>query len=117
MKPAEILSIIEEACGTSIYQTKRQQAHDLIKKKEMKIQETNRLLEEDIKPQFEKLEQDKKTFDYYNEVDAKIKERQRLETAYEYSELVKVVEDKSGTKTALTKEIDDFKLRIANAKQ
>ena len=50
MKPAEILSIIEEACGTSIYCSKRQQAKELIKKKELKIGETNRLLEEDIKP-------------------------------------------------------------------
>ena len=87
MKPAEILSLIEEACGTSIYCAKRQQAKDLIKKKDLKIAETNRLLEEDIKPQFEKLEQDKRTYDYFTELSHQILDKQRLETAYEYSEL------------------------------
>jgi chromosome segregation ATPase len=37
MKPAEILSLIEEASGVSQYQAKRLQAFELIKKKEMKI--------------------------------------------------------------------------------
>lgn len=37
MKPAEILGLIEEASGTSLYHSKRTQAMEHIKKKEMKI--------------------------------------------------------------------------------
>ena len=112
MKPPEILSLIEEACGTSIYCQRRRTAQETIKKKELKIAETDRLLEQDIKPQFDKLENDKKNFDHFTELGAKITDKQRLSTAYEYSELLKVIEDKSSTKENLTADIANYQNRV-----
>ena len=39
MKPVEILGLIEEAAGTSLYQHKREQAINLVKRKDLKIAE------------------------------------------------------------------------------
>lgn len=37
MKPPEILSMIEEATGTSMYEAKKESAHKMIEKKETKL--------------------------------------------------------------------------------
>ena len=37
MKPKELLGMIEEAAGTSLYQTKREHAENHIRKKELKL--------------------------------------------------------------------------------
>ena len=39
----------------------------LIEKKELKIKETQRVLDEDVQPQFLQLTEDKRNFDKYNE--------------------------------------------------
>lgn len=41
MKPIEILSMIEEAAGTSLYETKREISLKMIDKKDSKLQELN----------------------------------------------------------------------------
>lgn len=41
MKPPEILSMIEEAAGTRMYETKKQAAQKTIEKKDAKLQELN----------------------------------------------------------------------------
>ena len=39
-------------------------------------------------------------------------EKQRLATAYEYNELLKVIEDKSSTKENLIRDIESYKNRV-----
>ena len=55
MKPKELLGMIEEAAGTSLYQTKREQAENHIRKKELKLQEINNILTKEVTPKLEKL--------------------------------------------------------------
>ena len=58
MKPIEILGLLEEAAGTSIYEIKKDSSLKLIKKKENKLEEITKLLVEEISPQLEKLMKD-----------------------------------------------------------
>ncbi len=46
MKPMEILSMIEEAAGTRMYESKKQAALKTIEKKESKVAEINRTMSE-----------------------------------------------------------------------
>ena len=46
----EVLGLIEEAAGISLYQTKKDQTIALMKKKDMKLQEINRILEQEVNP-------------------------------------------------------------------
>lgn len=43
MKPPEILSMIEEATGTSMYESKKDSAQRMIEKKENKLSQINRV--------------------------------------------------------------------------
>lgn len=62
MKPIEVLGLLEEAAGTSIYEMKKESALKTIKKKENKLEEINKLLQEEISPQLEKLIKDKQNY-------------------------------------------------------
>lgn len=62
MKPLEILGLLEEAAGTSIYEIKKEAALKTIKKKENKLEEINKILAEEITPQLEKLIKDKQNY-------------------------------------------------------
>ncbi len=62
MKPPEILSMIEEAAGTRMFETKKQTALKTIEKKDTKLEEINRVLQEEIIPTIERLRQDRNTF-------------------------------------------------------
>ncbi|MCV4626735.1 hypothetical protein OFC18_32165, partial [Escherichia coli] len=50
MKPPEILSMIEEAAGTRMYEYKKIAAQKTIEKKEAKLKEIKTILEEEITP-------------------------------------------------------------------
>ena len=65
MKPVEVLGLIEEACGTSLYKIKREQAENHIKKKELKVAEINSILVQDVTPKLDQLQEDKNKFDVY----------------------------------------------------
>jgi structural maintenance of chromosome 2 len=59
MKPMEILGLIEESAGISLYQTKKEQTINLIKKKDAKLVEINKILEEEVNPSLEALKKEK----------------------------------------------------------
>jgi hypothetical protein len=55
MRPIEILGMIEEAAGTRMFETRKRKAVETIEKKENKLIEINRVLEDDITPRLDKL--------------------------------------------------------------
>ena len=66
MKPREILSLIEEAAGISAYQNKKDQTLAVIKKKDTKLQEIEKILVEEINPQLEVLKKEKDDLALFN---------------------------------------------------
>ena len=46
MKPKEILGMVEEACGTRLYEMKKAQAQKTMEKKDVKVSEITKILEE-----------------------------------------------------------------------
>ncbi|RZC89362.1 hypothetical protein C5167_029266 [Papaver somniferum] len=60
MKPPEILSMLEEAAGTRMYETKKEDALKTLEKKQSKVDEINRLLNCEILPALEKLRKEKR---------------------------------------------------------
>ena len=98
MRPAEVLSLIEEAKGTSAYLQKKVQAMKTIEKKRAKLEETQRIMNEEVMPQYERLMEDKQNFDRYKEVSEAIKEKNRIYLAYDYNQLKAQVEDKDGNR-------------------
>ena len=62
MKPAEILSMIEEAAGTKLYENKKRQALKTLEKKETKLNEINAIVSEEITPTIKKLKDERFEF-------------------------------------------------------
>lgn len=48
MKASEILGLVEEACGTRLYEMKKVQAQKTMEKKESKVSEINKILREGV---------------------------------------------------------------------
>ncbi|EOD10000.1 hypothetical protein EMIHUDRAFT_465321 [Emiliania huxleyi CCMP1516] len=55
MKPVETLGMIEEAAGTRMFELKKQQSIKIMEKKETKLDEIKRLINDDIAPRLDKL--------------------------------------------------------------
>ncbi|KAI9843099.1 MAG: Structural maintenance of chromosomes protein 2 [Thelocarpon superellum] len=84
MKPVEILSMIEEAAGTRMFEDRRDKAFKTMAKKEMKVQEITELLKEEIEPKLEKLRTEKRTFLDFQQTQSDLERLTRLVVAHDY---------------------------------
>lgn len=87
MRPTEILSLIEEAKGTSAYLEKKKSAMATITKKEQKLAEVERIMQEDVMPKFGRLMEEKENFDNFKAISEQVQEKRRIYLAYNYSNL------------------------------
>ena len=62
MKPTEVLSMVEEAAGTKMFEDRKTKAIATMAKKERKVEEINTLLLEDIIPKLDHLRSEKRVY-------------------------------------------------------
>ena len=84
MKPPEILSMIEEAAGTRMFETKKQAALKTIEKKQMKVDEITRVIEEDIGPKLFQLQGEAKCYQEWSSNNGELERLERICLAYSY---------------------------------
>lgn len=84
MKPVEILSMIEEAAGTRMFEDRKEKAHKTMAKKEMKVQEITELLREEIEPKLDKLRTEKRAFLDFQQTQSDLERLTRLVVAHDY---------------------------------
>ena len=84
MKPIEILGMIEEAAGTRMFETKKQNALKTIEKKETKLTEIDRVMKEEVTPRLEKLGKERSAYLEFTSLSAEIESSGRIVQAYEY---------------------------------
>ncbi|XP_076291104.1 structural maintenance of chromosomes 2 isoform X2 [Lasioglossum baleicum] len=104
MKPAEILSMIEEAAGTRMYENKKEAALKTIEKKDSKLNEINNILKEELGPKLEKLKEEKSQYVEFQRIERELEHCKRICLAWKYvnainesqkaEENVQVVRDK-----------------------
>ena len=87
MKPAARLSMLEEAAGTRMFEQKKTMAQQMVQKKDMKLGEIDRQLEDDMKPTLEKREKDRRDYDQYIQSRNQIEVLSRMKLAYDYEHL------------------------------
>jgi len=86
MKPIEILGLLEEAAGTKMYETKKQAALRTMDKKQVKVDEINKLLSDDIMPALDKLRKEKVQYMEWQNACALLERLERFCVAYKYTE-------------------------------
>ncbi|KAI9860275.1 MAG: Structural maintenance of chromosomes protein 2 [Vezdaea acicularis] len=84
MKPVEILSMIEEAAGTRMFEDRRDKAFKTMAKKEMKVQEITELLKDEIEPKLDKLRTEKRAFLDFQQTQSDLERLTRLVVAHDY---------------------------------
>ncbi|NP_001027796.1 structural maintenance of chromosomes protein 2 [Takifugu rubripes] len=82
MKPPEILAMIEEAAGTRMYECKKISAQKTIEKKEAKLKEIQTILDEEITPTMQKLQEERSSYLEYQKLMREIQHLTRLHVAW-----------------------------------
>ncbi|XP_029423447.1 structural maintenance of chromosomes protein 2-like [Nannospalax galili] len=108
MKPPEILSMIEEAAGTRMYEYKKIAAQKTIEKKEAKLKEIKTILEEEITPTIQKLKEERSSYLEYQKVMREIEHLSRLYIAYQFL----LAEDTKERSAEELKEMQDKILKL-----
>jgi structural maintenance of chromosome 2 len=93
MKPHEILGMVEEAAGTRMYETKRVAAIKTIDKKQMKVDELNAVLAEEITPTLERLRGEKQNYLKWSKNNADIERIDRFVIASDFMKAQKALEN------------------------
>lgn len=84
MKPPEILSMVEEAAGTRMYEGKKLAAYKTIEKKDAKLAELNEILQQDLGPRLQKLKDDRAKYLEYQKVQREADHLSRIHIAWKY---------------------------------
>lgn len=87
MRPKEILSLIEEAAGTKMFEDRREKAERTMARKEVKLQENTALLQEEIQPKLDKLKNEKRAFLDFQTIQADLEKITKVVTVYDYKSL------------------------------
>ncbi|EZA59560.1 hypothetical protein DMN91_011082 [Ooceraea biroi] len=127
MRPAEILSMLEEAAGTKMYEKKKQSALVTIEKKDTKLKEINDILNEEIGPKLNKLKEERTQYVEFQRIERELEHSKRIYLAWKYlaalnvsqktEEDVKTVQNKIDSKSegiaAGEEEIKDIEEKYA----
>ncbi|KAF8398481.1 hypothetical protein HHK36_017410 [Tetracentron sinense] len=90
MKPPEILSMLEEAAGTRMYETKKEAALKTLEKKQSKVDEIDKLLDHEILPALEKLRKERMQYMQWANGNAELDRLRRFCVAYEFVQAEKI---------------------------
>ncbi|GAA5979962.1 hypothetical protein JCM10908_001481 [Rhodotorula pacifica] len=92
MRPVEILSMIEEAAGTSMFEEKKDKAVKTMSKKEKKLEEIQSLLKEEIVPKLDRLREEKRVFLEFQKTSSELERLGKLVIAWDWLQDHKRVE-------------------------
>lgn len=119
MKKEEILGMVEEAAGTRMFEDRRDKAIKAMAKKEVKVQELQQLLAEEIDPKLDRLRQEKRAFLDFQQTQNDLEYLTRLVVASDYVKYQerlnlgeKDLVDKNSTCQALQENADKLKHEI-----
>ncbi|CBI24628.3 unnamed protein product, partial [Vitis vinifera] len=115
MKPPEILSMLEEAAGTRMYETKKEAALKTLEKKQSKVDEIDKLLDQEILPALEKLRKERMQYMQWANGNAELDRLKRFCIAYEFVQAEKIRDSAvSGVEQVKTKiaDIEDSHKRM-----
>eukprot|EP01038_Epipyxis_sp_PR26KG_P009047 gene9047-12200_t len=104
MKPVETLAMIEEAAGTRMFETKKQQAIKTIAKKQEKVDEITRCIDNEITPTLDNLRSQRQDYHAWLSNNTEFERIDRLCIAYEFNNESKAVQSSQDLSQSLANE-------------
>ena len=95
LKPADLVAMLEETAGTSLYNEKKEDSLKIMRSKEKKVLEIEEILNNEIMPQMEKLRNEKKDYLLWKSVEMELQRLNKLLRAYEFFSKKGLVEGKA----------------------
>ena len=114
MKPHEILSMLEEAAGTRMYESKKEAALKTLDKKQTKVDEIDKLLEEEILPTIDKLRKERGEYMKWAAGNDALERLRRFCVAHEFVTLDDELRGRAETTKKLRDESDALDARAAD---
>ena len=111
MKPPEILSMLEEAAGTRMYENKKESALKTLEKKQTKVDEIDKLLEEEILPTIEKLRKERGEYMKWAAGNDSLERLRRFCVAYEYTLARQAVDDRGSVEAEVRDKLGELDAR------
>jgi structural maintenance of chromosome 2 len=122
MRPPEILSMIEEAAGTRMFEDRKAKAVGTITRKDKKVAEYNSLMTDEIVPQLNKLRKEKAEYLRLQKVEAELAKIGKVLRGWEWWEGTrrveakgKEIEEAESRKETIQEEIEGLKERVQTA--
>ena len=115
MKPPEILGMLEEAAGTRMYENKKEGALKTLDKKQTKVDEIDKLLEEEILPTIEKLRKERGDYMKWAAANDNLERLRRFCVAYDFVKAQEAVEDANAGTSNIEEQIADCRTAIDDA--
>lgn len=98
--------MVEEACGTRLYEVKKSQAEKTMEKKDSKVNEINKILNEDITPTLEKLRAQRTAYLQWASNSTEVERLRRQQTAYEYYSACEYLHEGNEENRLITEELN-----------
>jgi structural maintenance of chromosome 2 len=117
MKSHEILSMVEEAAGTRMYETKRVAALKTIEKKQAKLDEINSILEEEITPTLERLRGEKQNYLKWSKNSADVERIERFCIAHQFKTAQSALEENSEGVSSMEDRITELDLEAEHLRE
>ncbi|KAG1124874.1 hypothetical protein G6F42_009222 [Rhizopus arrhizus] len=112
MKPTEVLSMVEEAAGTKMFEDRKTKAIATMAKKERKVEEINTLLLEDIIPKLDHLRSEKRVYLDFQKNEAEMERLNRLVISYEYKKHEEKLNKSGADSEARLNKINELKAHV-----
>lgn len=116
MKPAEILSLIEEAAGTRMFEDRREKAIKTMAKKEKKVDEINGLLTEEVEPKLDKLRTEKRQFVEYQQVQTELERATKLVVSHDFVSVTDKLDQQQQKLDSQTSHLEALEKLISKSK-
>ncbi|CAG9463237.1 unnamed protein product [Pedinophyceae sp. YPF-701] len=113
MKPPEILNMLEEAAGTRMFESKKEAALKTLAKKQLKVDEIDQLLAEEVVPALEKLRKEKATFAEFTRLEQTMARTQRQVVAQQYVGLHEAVHGGGSEASLLQAQANEIEATMA----
>eukprot|EP00878_Enallax_costatus_P012275 GHUV01012822.1.p1 GENE.GHUV01012822.1~~GHUV01012822.1.p1 ORF type:complete len:987 (+),score=463.32 GHUV01012822.1:251-3211(+) len=108
MKPPEILSLLEEASGTKLYERKKDSAMKTLAKKQTKLEEIDELMNTELLPTLQKLEKQCEQSHEFAMTSQKNERLRRLCVAHDYMSTRRLIESGEAELAAMVAEIQEL---------
>ena len=117
MKPPEILSLLEEAAGTRMWENKKSTAQRTIDKKNHKLSEINVTLENEINPTLTRLHSERAAYLSYQRCVSELEQLNRLQLARDFIRAENTLSNSQAAITECASEVEGMHTAISETQQ